>query len=391
MGAAIARLRRQLEGHPVAARLPADLPLAPMDELLMQQVLVNLLENAAKYTPAGSPIEITARAEDDRLTVEVADRGPGLPPERVRFHSERCRQVLPRQRRFGPAGRRTGADDLPRHRRVARREDHRREPFRRRRGVPVHAAAGRRAAPIATVAPRLQPMHMPIEGPRILVIEDEQEIRRFLRVSLAHHGYRLVEATTGREGVMQAASQQPDLVILDLGLPDIDGMEVIAQVRQWSQVPIVILSARGQEHEKVEALDAGADDYLTKPFSVVELLARLRVALRHAAQLAGEPGEPVFELGGLRVDLGRRQVFVDEQEIHLTPIEYRLLTTLVKYAGRVVTHRQLLKEVWGPDSVFETHYLRVYMTQLRRKIESDPAQPRFLLTEPGVGYRLASQ
>ncbi len=232
---------------------------------------------------------------------------------------------------------------------------------------------------------------MPTEGPRILVIEDEQEIRRFLRVSLAHHGYRLVEATTGREGVMQAASQQPDLVILDLGLPDIDGMEVIAQVRQWSQVPIVILSARGQEHEKVEALDAGADDYLTKPFSVVELLARLRVALRHAAQLAGEPGEPVFELGGLRVDLGRRQVFVDDAEIHLTPIEYRLLTTLVKYAGRVVTHRQLLKEVWGPDSVFETHYLRVYMTQLRRKIESDPAQPRFLLTEPGVGYRLASQ
>jgi two-component system KDP operon response regulator KdpE len=232
---------------------------------------------------------------------------------------------------------------------------------------------------------------MAIDGPRILVIEDEQEIRRFLRVSLANHGYRFVESATGKEGVMQAASQQPDLIVLDLGLPDIDGMDVIRQVREWSQVPIIILSARGQEHEKVNALDAGADDYLTKPFSVDELLARLRVALRHAARSKGEPGEPVFVLDSLRVDLSGRQVFVGEGEVHLTPIEYRLLTTLVKYAGKVVTHRQLLKEVWGPDSVLETQYLRVYMAQLRRKIEADPARPRFLLTEPGVGYRLASQ
>jgi two-component system, OmpR family, KDP operon response regulator KdpE len=230
---------------------------------------------------------------------------------------------------------------------------------------------------------------MPIEGPNILLIEDEQEIRRFLRVSLDGHGYRLVESATGREGVMQAASQQPDLIILDLGLPDIDGMEVIRQVREWSQIPIIILSARGQEHEKVKALEAGADDYLTKPFSIGELVARIRVALRHAAQSTGEPGEPVFQLGGLRVDLVCRRVFVADQEIHLTPIEYRLLTTMIRYAGKVITHRQLLKEVWGPDSVFETHYLRVYMAQLRRKIEADPARPQFLLTEPGVGYRLA--
>ena len=227
------------------------------------------------------------------------------------------------------------------------------------------------------------------EGPRILIIEDEQEIRRFLRVSLGSHGYRLTESDTGREGVMQAATQQPDLIILDLGLPDIDGMEVIRQVRDWSPMPIIILSARGQEHEKVQALDAGADDYLTKPFSVGELVARIRVALRHASQ-GTEAGEPVFTLDGLRVDLARRQVFVEQEEIHLTPIEYRLLTTMIRYAGRVITHRQLLKEVWGPDSVFETHYLRVYMAQLRRKIESDPAQPRYLLTEPGVGYRLAA-
>jgi two-component system KDP operon response regulator KdpE len=230
---------------------------------------------------------------------------------------------------------------------------------------------------------------MTTKGPKILLIEDEQEVRRFLRVSLNSHGYRLVEAATGREGIVQAASQQPDLMILDLGLPDLDGMEVIGQVRQWSQMPIVILSARGREEEKVNALDAGADDYLTKPFSVGELLVRLRVALRHAAQGPGESGEPVFVLDNLRVDLARRQVFVGQEEIHLTPIEYRLLTTMVKHAGKVLTHRQLLKEVWGPDSVFETHYLRVYMAQLRRKIEADPARPRYLLTEPGVGYRLA--
>jgi two-component system KDP operon response regulator KdpE len=232
---------------------------------------------------------------------------------------------------------------------------------------------------------------MAVEGPRILIIEDEQEIRRFLRVSLGNHGYRLVESATGQDGVMQAASQQPDLILLDLGLPDLDGMDVIRQVRQWSQVPILILSARGQEHEKVDALDAGADDYLTKPFSVSELLARLRVALRHAAQSKGELGDSVFVLDSLRVDLAGRQVCLGQDEVHLTPIEYRLLTTLVKYAGKVVTHRQLLKEVWGPDSVYETQYLRVYMAQLRRKIEADPARPRFLLTEPGVGYRLASQ
>jgi two-component system, OmpR family, KDP operon response regulator KdpE len=180
-------------------------------------------------------------------------------------------------------------------------------------------------------------------------------------------------------------------MILDLGLPDIDGMEVIRQVREWSRMPIVILSARGQEHQKVDALDAGADDYLTKPFSVGELVARIRVALRHATQGAGESGEPVFISGSLRVDLARRQVFVGDREIHLTPIEYRLLTTLVKYAGRVITHRQLLKEVWGPGNVEETHYLRVYMAQLRRKLETDPARPQYLLTEPGVGYRLTLQ
>ncbi len=227
------------------------------------------------------------------------------------------------------------------------------------------------------------------QQPTILIIEDEQEIRRFLRASLANHGYRLIECESGQRGLDLIADEHPDLVLLDLGLPDTDGLTVIRRLRGWSQVPIIVLSARGREADKVKALDAGADDYLTKPFSVVELQARMRVALRHATQDQNEAGEPVFTLHGLRVDLERRQVFVDDKEVHLTPIEYRILTTLIKHSGKVVTHRQLLKEVWGPESVFETHYLRVYMTHLRRKIEADPAQPRFVLTDPGVGYRLA--
>jgi two-component system KDP operon response regulator KdpE len=179
--------------------------------------------------------------------------------------------------------------------------------------------------------------------------------------------------------------------VLDLGLPDMDGVEAIRAVRGWSQVPIVILSARGQENDKVVALDAGADDYLTKPFGMGELLARIRVALRHAARTAAGSSEPVFSVGELRVNLVDRQVFVAEREIHLTPTEFRLLSLLVKHAGKVITHRHLLKEVWGPDSVNDTHYLRVYMAQLRQKLEPEPARPRYLLTEPGVGYRLAGE
>jgi two-component system KDP operon response regulator KdpE len=227
--------------------------------------------------------------------------------------------------------------------------------------------------------------------PRILVIEDEREIRRFLRYSLTGNDFELLEAERGREGILQAATHQPDLVILDLGLPDIDGADVIQQLRDWSQVPIIVLSARGQERDKVAALDAGADDYLTKPFGIGELLARIRVALRHAAIQASGTEDSTYTVGDLRVDLSRRQVIVRDQEVHLTPTEYRLLTTLIRHAGKVVTHRQLLREVWGPDSVHETHYLRVFMAQLRQKIESEPVRPRYLLTEPSVGYRMAAE
>lgn len=224
----------------------------------------------------------------------------------------------------------------------------------------------------------------------ILLIEDEPEIRRFLRNILPHQGYRLYEAVSGADGIAQAQARNPDLILVDLGLPDMDGLDVIRTLRHWSRMPIIVLSARGQEQAKVTALDEGADDYITKPFGVDELLARLRTALRHAAKPPGELGaEGVFTSGELTIDLIRRRVSVGGTEIHLTPIEYKLLTTLAKHAGMVVTHRQLLKDVWGPLHVEESQYLRVYMRQLRHKIERDPARPRYLLTELGVGYRLS--
>jgi len=229
---------------------------------------------------------------------------------------------------------------------------------------------------------------MSTPGPLVLVVEDEPQMRRFLRPALEGQGYRVVEAASASDGLAQASSFNPDLILLDLALPDGDGVDVTRRIREWSAVPIVVISARGQESDKVAALDAGADDYLTKPFGMAELLARLRVARRHTERLGSETAEPVFEREGLCVDLARRRVTRDGTEIHLTPLEYKLLATLVRYAGRVITHRQLLKEVWGPGAANETQYLRVYMAQLRHKIEKDSARPALLLTESGVGYRL---
>ena len=225
--------------------------------------------------------------------------------------------------------------------------------------------------------------------PSILVIEDEPPLQKFLKAALESQNYIVIESVTAKDGLMQAATRLPDLIILDLGLPDLDGIQVARQLREWSKTPIIIVSARGKEQDKVVALDAGADDYLTKPFGVGELLARVRVALRHAANAKQETGEPVFTTGELKVDLHHRQVFVGEKQIHLTPNEYKLLAALVKNAGMVMTHRQLLKEVWGPFITQESHYIRVYMNQLRQKLEPDPSRPKYLLTEPGVGYRLA--
>jgi len=222
----------------------------------------------------------------------------------------------------------------------------------------------------------------------VFLLEDDLSMRGFLRSLLASHGYRLTEAGTVAEGIAQIAAAAPDLILLDFGLPDGDGVELTRRLREWSQTPIIVLSARGQESDKIHALDAGADDYLTKPFSVGELLARMRVALRHAQQ-AGQPAEsPEWVLGDARVDLARRQVFRGGIEVHLTPTEYQLLALLIQHAGQVVTHRQLLTKVWGPHFAGQTHYLRVYMAQLRHKLEADPARPRYLRTETGVGYRL---
>lgn len=220
---------------------------------------------------------------------------------------------------------------------------------------------------------------------KVLVVDDEHAIRRFLRTSLNAHGYEVFEATNGEDAVMQTINLRPDLIILDLGLPGMDGIEVTRRIRSWSQIPIVILSVRNQDTEKIAALDAGADDYLTKPFSVGELTARLRVALRHAHH---EETSQIFISGRLRVDLAARVVSCDGDEVQLTPTEYDLLKVLIQYAGRVLTHQQLLKEVRGAGYQTETHLLRVHMSNLRRKIEKDPSNPQYILTEPGVGYRL---
>ena len=221
---------------------------------------------------------------------------------------------------------------------------------------------------------------------QVLVVDDEVQIRRFLRISLEAGGYHVYEAGTGKEAILIAAKVRPDLLILDLGLPDLNGIEVVKQVREWTKTPIIILSVRDADSDKVAALDAGADDYLTKPFSTEELLARLRVALRHTQP---EPDQRAFTTGDLHIDLTRRLVTLRGESVKLTPTEYALLRLMVQHAGRVLTHRQILKEVWGPAYIDESHYLRVYFSQLRQKLEDNPALPKYLLTEPGVGYRLA--
>lgn len=224
------------------------------------------------------------------------------------------------------------------------------------------------------------------EPRRLLVIDDEAAIRRFLRASLDPKQFTLYEAEDGESGLREVAHRNPEVVLLDLGLPDLDGIEVARRLREWTEVPIIVLSARGHEQDKVDALDAGADDYLTKPFGVGELFARIRVALRHARR--DDPPDATIEAFGVRIDLALRRVERDGEEVHLTPNEYRLLAVLARHAGRVVTHKQLLKEVWGDAYAQESHYLRVYMGQLRHKLEADPGQPRLLINEPGVGYRL---
>lgn len=225
----------------------------------------------------------------------------------------------------------------------------------------------------------------------VLLIEDDPQIRKFLRAMLVAEDYRLYEAATGEEGLAQASARTPDLILLDLGLPDKDGIEIIREIRKWSQMPILIISARDQERDKIEALDAGADDYVSKPFAPGEVLARIRASLRRAAVLDKDETSDVVSFGNISVDLEARRVVAGGSEVHLTPNEYKLLQVLLRHAGKVVTQRQLLNEVWGPQHLDEPQYLRVFMGQLRRKLEADPAHPRHFITESGVGYRLLTE
>ena len=221
----------------------------------------------------------------------------------------------------------------------------------------------------------------------ILVIEDEVEIQRYLEISLKSHGYKVTIAPNGRIGLQQAVAARPELIILDLGLPDIDGQEIVKKIREWSQIPIIVLSARGREQEKITALENGADDYLTKPFTFGEFLARIKVALRHAHRLKDGKAE-IFHYRSLKVDTEKRRVQVEEEAVHLTPIEYQLLSILVKHAGKVVTYSQLLKEIWGKNSPENNNYLRIHVQHLRQKLKDDPLCPTYIMTEPGIGYRL---
>jgi two-component system KDP operon response regulator KdpE len=224
--------------------------------------------------------------------------------------------------------------------------------------------------------------------PEILLVEDDPQIRRFVKAMLTAEGYRFHEALSGEDGIAQAGSRNPDLILLDLGLPDKDGIDVIGEIREWSHIPIVVVSARGQEQDKIKALDAGADDYVSKPFTPGELCARIRASLRRAAVLDKADTAETLTFGNISVNLAARRVFVGGSEVHLTPNEYKLFQVLLRHAGKVVTQRQLLKQVWGPEHVEDPQYLRVFMGQLRHKLEADPAHPKHFITEPGIGYRL---
>lgn len=229
---------------------------------------------------------------------------------------------------------------------------------------------------------------MNAEKPHILIVDDEPQILKFLRATLTSHDYQISEATTAKDALKTLTLRPPNLMLLDLGLPDRDGLDVIQELRGWSQLPVIVLSARGRESDKVTALELGADDYLTKPFGAAELLARINVALRHARVVISPEQESIFQIPGLMLDFAKRQVLVDGKETHLTPTEYKLLCTMIQHAGKVVTHGQLLREVWGKRATEQGHYLRIYMQHLRQKLGDDALNPRFLLTETGIGYRL---
>lgn len=372
VGSALRMLEPGLGGQHIQLSLPDQLLLVHVDGPLFERVLINLLENAHKYAGAQAQIGIHAEADMQQLIIEVWDNGPGIPAGQNRLSLINSRVVI--KSRLSPAsvwGWRF-ARRLSRYTRVA-----------------LPPATVRKAAPVSV-------LHCREKRPRtgrvnrgnvinVLIIEDEHAIRRFLRTALEVDGMRVYEAETLQRGLIEAATRKPDLAILDLGLPDGDGNDFIREVRQWSQMPIIVLSARSEEHDKIAALDAGADDYLSKPFGIGELQARLRVALRRHG--SAQADEPVVRFADISVDIPARRIMRGSEEIHLTPIEFRLLAALLNNPGKVLTQRQLLNQVWGPNAVEHSHYLRIYMGHLRQKLEADPARPQHLLTETGIGYR----
>ena len=370
--------------HPIEFALPSDLPLIRADAAQLERVFSNLIENAVKFSPPGSPVKVTGSATPASVTVRITDQGPGISKqERARvfepfFRGRGARGAgsglgLAISRGFVDAnGGRivlqtgTGPWDLVCGQLPGR-------PPARRRGPGRTARRGRSAA-------------MTTSGPRVLVVDDEPQIVRGLKIVLRSAGYAVEAAfETKEQALALLATRPPDALVLDLVLPDGRGSDICREVRQWSKLPILMLSAVGDEREKVRALDAGADDYVTKPFGTDELLARLRAIMRRSGEGAGEPE---LKIGDVVIDLADRRVDRAGERVHLTPIEFDLLRVLASHQGRLITHRQLLREVWGPEYGEETHYLRVHVAHIRSKLEPDPSRPQYLITEPGVGYRL---
>ena len=365
----VARLRPQLANVQLRFAIRSDLPDVFVDPVQIDQVLTNLLENAALHSPAGGEVTISAAPFRDVIQVRVADRGSGIADGGARAG---VRGVLSRGRGAGTTRERARARHRARGRRRARREDlgGGRAGRGNRRGV---RAAGLGGGAVTTV----------------LVVDDEPQIRRALRTSLEAHGYDVATVGTGEEGILHVADTAPDLVLLDLGLPDIDGTEVVRRVRAFSEVPVIVLSVRDGSQDKVAALDAGADDYVTKPFAMEELLARARATLRRRG--GTDPSPPLLTFGPLEVDLARRLVTRGTETVHLTPTEYALLEALATNPGKLLTHQWLLRKVWGQGYGSETTYLRTYVRALRKKLGDDASAPALILTEPGVGYRWVAE
>ena len=375
VGTALEQLGDRTRGWPITIDIPENLPFVSVDFDLIVQALVNILDNALKYSPSGSPVDIEGRQIDQEISLTVSDRGIGIPPQDLDHVFDKFYRVHRPEKING-----TGLG-LSISRGIIEAQGGHIEAENRPQGGTVI----RLLLPIAELTARNEKKTMNDKNPTILIVDDEPSVQRFLELTLSSQGYEIIQAVTGKEALSEVSARKPDLVILDLGLPDIDGLEVTRQLRQWTQVPIIVLSVRGSEKDKVAALDAGADDYLTKPFGTGELLARIRVVWRHRSQSADEP---LFMVGNIMVDLANRIVKVSGQEIQLTPTEYDILKVLVSHAGRVMTHRQILQGVWGAQYGDELHMLHVNISNLRRKIEPDPARPHYIITESGVGYRL---